>query len=185
MKITYLLKSTDSCNSTRMIIASEVEWKRVVDANKNLPIEKKRYFISDIICDGNDMDIMKIEVTYQEHLEWMRNHMRRVRNFNFGKEYQLMSLDAPANDGSSESLVDMKNPVTRELEAMVLCDYFLDEVRIALRTWNPWAEDFLDLYLAEQSKSSAAIVAQRYSVSERMGRIYKNRFEDFLRNFIS
>lgn len=183
MKISYLLKSADSCNGTRLVIASEVEWKHIIGLNKDLPGEKKRYFISDIILDGSDMDIMKIEVTYQEHLEWMREHMRHVRNHTLEKRYQILSLDTTGQDSSDSLPAGRKSPV-RDLEALVLHDCFIDELRTALRTWNPWAEDFLDLYLSEQRKSSAVIVAQRYGVSERMGRTYKKQFEEFLRSFL-
>jgi hypothetical protein len=163
--------------------ASEAEWKRIIHCNKHLPVMEKRYFISDIILDGSDIDIMKIEVTYQEHLDWMRKHMRRVRNHNLEKGYQMLSLDAAAQEGS-DSLPEGRKAATRELEALVLRDCLIDDLRIALRTWNPWAEDFLDLYLSEQSKSSAVIVAKKYGVSERMGRTYKKQFEEFLRNFL-
>ena len=183
MITTYLIRKADINGNPILAIASKSEWISITLQNRSLPADKRRYFISDCIVDGSDMDLMVIEVSYEEHRKWNREHMRAMRNINEGKKYLHLSLDAPTESNPDIEL----NEVAEDsfcLEATVLEEYSIETISQILRKWNIWAVDMLDMYLDGNAKGSAALIAQKYGVSERMGFKYKKQFEVFIKKLI-
>ena len=66
MKITYLAYTKQPDKSTRLSVVSYDEWKQVVQKNRMLPAEKRRYFITDCFHDAGTLDCMVIETSYEE-----------------------------------------------------------------------------------------------------------------------
>ena len=129
------------------------------------------------------MDLLVIEVSYEDHLKWNTEHMKSVRNIKEGKKYLHVSLNAPYEDGSGLELgACIPSPIN--FESDVLERYNTEQVREVLREWKPWAEDFFNCYLEDKSSVSATLVAKKRGVSERQGRRDKKEFEKYLKNLI-
>lgn len=67
MKITYLAYTQQPDKSTRLSVVSYDEWKQIVQENRVLPAEKRRYFITDCFQDTDTLDCMVIETLYEEN----------------------------------------------------------------------------------------------------------------------
>lgn len=73
MRITYLVYENGQ-DGGKLRIATKEEWSRIMDENRGLPCDKRRYFIEDTIDDFGEMDRMYIESSKQEYLQsafWM------------------------------------------------------------------------------------------------------------------
>ena len=70
-----------------------------------------------------------------------------------------------------------------DMEAAVISEMIMDELKKQLFAWKPWAVDLLAYYLAEKKKSCTAAMAKKYGVSEQVIRKYKRQFEKFVKNF--
>ena len=55
MKNTFLIYVEKDSPEKGLRIASKTEWKQIMNDNKELPSEQKRYFIKDCIDDGSDI----------------------------------------------------------------------------------------------------------------------------------
>lgn len=183
MKITYLVNKLGSNGFAQLAVAGKDEWQAIMAINKSLPPEQRRYFEIDYILDGDEIDIMYIEVSQAEHSKWNKVHTAAMRNRRFGEKYLKLSLDAPGDEDSESSLGELI-PSPFDIEAAALDQFNTDKIRQALRKWNVWAEDMLDIYLAGKAKSSAYEIAERYGVSSRQGRTYKKQFEEFLKKIL-
>lgn len=185
MKMTYLLNKQQPDGTVQLEIATYDEWLGLVEANKLLPPSQRRYFIRDYIADGYELDCMVIEVSRQEYCTWNREHMAAERNRSTGKKFQHLSLDVKlfsADEG--ESLQD--SLITANLMEDMVCERMLIEnLRVSLAHWKPWANGLLDLYLQGQKKSCTAALAAKYGVSQQTARKYKRQFENFIKNFLS
>ena len=71
----------------------------------------------------------------------------------------------------------------RNMEAAVIDDILMDELKKQLSNWKPWAADMLEQYLAGRKRSCSADMAEKYGVSEQVIRKYKRQFEEFIRKF--
>ena len=67
MKITYLAYTQQPDKSTRLSVVSYDEWKQIVQENRVLPAEKRRYFITDCFQDTDTLDCMVIETLYEKN----------------------------------------------------------------------------------------------------------------------
>lgn len=181
MKTTYLVNGEDSKGNISLRVASEEEWKAITASNKGLPAGERRYFISDCIVEGNDMDLLVIEVSYEDHLKWNTEHMKSVRNIKEGKKYLHVSLNAPFK-GNSELELGECIPFPISFESDVLERYNTEQMREKLREWKPWAVDFFDEYLDGNAKGSAVKVANKHGIPERTAYSYKRQFENYLLN---
>lgn len=183
MKTTYLISKPQADGSIQLSITDREEWLAVVKANKQLPAEKRRYFILDYIKDGTDLDCMVIEAPIDVYRSWIREHMASKRNRDAGKEYEHLSMDAPVV--GSDGVVTLLDTISagNSVEESVCGEMLMAELREALAAWKPWANDLLDIYLRGKKRSCTEFMAQKYSVSPQVIRKYKRQFEDFVKNF--
>jgi len=183
MKITYLVKKKQEDGSMRLAVVSHQEWRAVVEKNKTLPAEQKRYFILDYIPDGSDMDKMVVEVPADMYREWHREHMASKRNRDLGKNYRHISLESTMEVKDVRAdLTDMDIIVDKVSEEH-RSQKILEMLRNSLAEWKPWAVDLLDFYLLGRRKDCTDVMAQKYGVSSRMVRKYKKQFENFIKKF--
>lgn len=167
--------------SVQLSIADREEWQAAVKANKQLPAEKRRYFILDYIKDGADLDCMVIEAPVNVYRTWIREHMASKRNRDAGKGYQILSLDAPVAD--SDGVETMFDTISAggSVEESICVEMLLTDLRETLAAWKSWANDLLDIYLQGRKRSCTELMAQKYSVSSQVIRKYKRQFEDFVK----
>ena len=184
MKITYLINQVQPDGSTRLSTATATEWRSAVHTNKDLPLDRQRYFIRDYIADGDDMDCMVIEVSASEYIQWDKDRSAARRNREAGKGFHVFSLDAPLADtyGAKTRLEQL--PGQTRLESMVCDSVLMEELKEALAAWKPWATDLLELYLNGQKRACTEILSQKYGVSPQVIRKYKRQFEEFAKKFL-
>lgn len=184
MKTTYLLNKIQSDGNVRLSIATFEEWLAVVNDNKSLPATQQRFFIVDCIADGDNMDRMVMETTAEEYRKWNRDRMASARNRALGKSYQILSLDAPLQ--TKDVSLDLRDALSsgEQVEEQVCSTILEAELRIALTTWKPWANDMLDCYLGGERRTCTDILSAKYGVSPQVIRKYKRQFEKFVKNFL-
>jgi len=170
--------------STCLSVASAAEWLSAVNGNKGLPFEQRRYFILDYIADGDDLDCMVIETSLAEYREWDRSRPAEKRNRRAGQALQQVSLDTPPYDSEdSGSLLDLIAADT-QVESTACDTVLMDELRKALASWQPWANDLLEMYLNGQKRAYTKVLARKYGVSPQVVRKYKRQFEKFIKKFL-
>ena len=79
----------------------------------------------------------------------------------------------------------MHCPTVLRTAAAVLDAVLIDELKIRLTAWKPWAAELLAHYLAGRKKSCTAVMAEKYGVSEQVIRKYKRQFEAFVKKFLA
>lgn len=185
MKTTYLLREQQADGSIRLVVASAEAWRSAVAANKNLPTEQRRYFVFDYIPDGDEVDRMVIETSIEDYRVWHKDHMSAKRNREYGKGFQILSMDAliATKDGPI-SFGDLVLSGQR-VEDDICNQMLMDKLRTELAEWRPWANDVLDLYLQGKKRICTDFLAEKYGVSLQAVRKYKRQFEAFLKKFLS
>ncbi len=182
MKNTYLINKQQKDGTTALCIATIEEWLAVVNSNRNLPTEQRRYFIADCIEEGKDIDRMIIEVTYAEYRRWNSRHTMTERSRKAGKKYQHLSLDAALSETNEIALLECLGG-TEDIEAIAIDEILMDELKRRLSAWKPWAMDMLESYLVGEKRTCSAAMAAKYGVSEQVIRKYKRQFEEFIKKF--
>lgn len=181
MKKTYLIYK--QVNGIRQLVtASQKEWDDILKENRQAPSEKRRRFVKDCIEEGDDLDCMYIEVSPSEHQAWNSRNTVRQRKRKIGELYTHLSLDSGVSESDIESLHESV-PSSFDLERTAVDHVLIDELRLALRRWQPWAEELLDLYLSGKKRSCTENLCQKYGLSSRAVRKRKAAFEKFILDF--
>ena len=97
--------------------------------------------------------------------------------------YTHLSLDAGVPDTDIESLHE-RVPCGFNLERLVMDQVLMGELKQALRTWKPWAEELLELYLSGSKRSCTNGLREKYQLSDRAVRKCKETFEKFVLDFL-
>lgn len=180
-KSTYLVKSAPKSGATMEEITGK-QWFEIVRANKDLPASQRRYFIVDKITDDGFEDRIVMEVSEQEYTRWKVEQQARRRNLNEAAEYTFLSLEDLAPEGTviAETLEDT-------VDAIGTCatKILLQELKISLSEWNCWGVELLAMYLNGKRRASTAWLASKCGISEKQARIYRKRFEAYIKNFLS
>lgn len=184
MQTTYLVNKRLPDGTTRLEIATHDEWLSLVTINKQLPFDRRHYFIRDYIADGDDLDCMIIETSAEEYRTWNREHTAAERNRALKRGYQHLSLDSNLfRTDEAESLLDTL-ATTESVEEQIYEGMLIEDLRKELARWKPWANDMLKMYLTGRKKSCTSALAQKYGVSEQTVRKYKRQFESFINIFL-
>ena len=183
MKTTYLLNKAQPDGSVCLSIATRGEWLTVVETNKFLPTDQRRYFIIDCIADCQDADRMVIETSAEEYRKWNKARMASARNRALGKSYYILSLDVPIRIG--DIVLDLREALNsgERLEEQVCAEMLAVELKEALTAWKPWANDLLECYLRGDRRTCTGFLSEKYRVSPQVIRKYKRQFEAFVKNF--
>ena len=182
MKFTYLVYK--EINGVRQLAAAtQEEWNAILKENRCLPLEQRRRFIKDCIADGDEMDCMYIEAPASEHREWNSKNTIKQKKRKIGMRYTHLSLDSEVPDTEVDSLHECV-PSEFNLEELVADQVLMEELKRALRAWNPWAEELLDLYIAGAKRSCTSVLCKKYQLSDRAVRKRKAAFEKFILDFL-
>lgn len=183
MKTTYLVNKEQKDGSVRLTAVSSAEWLEVVESNKLLPADRRRYFILDYIAEDGDLDRMVIEAPADVYRDWHREHMAAQRNRELGKGFCRLSLDVPVPIEHDYARLEESVATEEDVEEMVCSRMLMDELREKLAAWKPWANELLDLYLLGQRRTCTAALAEKCGVSQQVIRKHKRQFEEFVKNF--
>ena len=184
MKNTFLMNKIHEDGGAALCVVTAEEWLDAVKENRSLPPEQRRYFISDCIEEGDTFDRMIIEVPYSEYRRWNSRHTVSERSRRAKKEFLHLSLDAAVPGSPTLALSDCLAD-SGSMETAVLDAVLIDELKIRLTAWKPWAAELLAHYLAGRKKSCTAVMAEKYGVSEQVIRKYKRQFEAFVKKFLA
>lgn len=182
MKTTYLIYPDKSAQ--KLVVADQEEWKAIVARNAGCPKDQRRYFIADIIVDGDEMDCMIIETTEEEHRRWCNERKPIYRNLQAQKIIKFLSIDATFDAGTEENSLLAFLPSETDVIGIVQSDIAMEQLRVALREWKPWAENMLDFYLSGKKRTCNSFFMLRYGISERQVERYKAQFEEFVKKFL-
>lgn len=185
MKITYLAYTKQPDKSTRLSVVSYDEWKQVVQKNRMLPAEKRRYFVTDCFQDADTLVCMVIETSYEEYRQWNRERMAAKRNRNLGQKICILSLNTYLKD--SQNCITLEDVLQADdhTEKKMIDKVQLEALQKELEDWRPWGVFLLELYLAGEHRSCVPMLVRRYKVSPQTARKYKRQFENFLKKFFA
>ncbi len=182
MKTTYLVYK--QVNGVRQLTtATQAEWDAILKENRQLPLSEQRRFMKDCFEDGGELDCMYIEVPASEYRKWNNTNSVQQRRRKIGMLYEHLSLDAGVPDTDIDSMHECV-PSDFNLEHLAVDEVLVDELREALRAWKPWAEELLELYLAEEKRSSTKALCEKYRLSYRAVQKRKASFEKFILDFL-
>lgn len=181
MKVTYLIYA--DATTQELVVADQQEWKAIIAHNRGCPQDQRRYFISDIIAEGPGLDCMVIETTKEQHRKWNSARKAAYRNRQAMKKIKFLSLDATFEVETEETSLLAFLPCDNDAYDKVQSDLAMEELRAALREWQPWAEEMLDLYLQGKKHKCASTLAPKYGLTMRSIQLYMKKFEEYTKNF--
>ena len=183
LKNTYLVRVINSDNKAHLEEISVHEWRQILAANKELPKEERRYFIVNIIPTADGADRMFIEVPYEEYKTWDSERTVQREKNKYRRLYQHFSLEQ-SFDRNDEHAEDWLLAAQESVEYRVESDMATESLLKALALWQPWAVDLYYAYISGRKYQCNRELAEKYHVSERTIRNYKERFEAFVKNFL-
>ena len=78
MKTTVLIyKEVDGVR--QLVVATKKEWEDILEANRGLPMTERRLFEENTIREGNEVDRMFIEVSFEDYQKWHREAALRAK----------------------------------------------------------------------------------------------------------
>lgn len=172
MKNTYLARHFKENGKAYLVEVTGDEWKKIITANKTLPVEERRYFIAHCIEEPDGIDRMYIEVSKNEYQKWNSENTSAGKKRKYKNQYTLVSLDDYLLDQDNlfhgEVVTDDK-----KFEDEVMDSLSMYELKEKLAAWQPWALDLLEAYLSGRKKECTAEIADKYGVSKQTARSYK------------
>ena len=183
LKNTYLVRVINSDNKAHLEEISVHEWRQILAANKKLSKEEQRYFIVNIIPTADGADRMFIEVPYEEYKTWDSERTVQREKNKYRRLYQHFSLEQSFGD-NDEQAEEWLMAAQESVEYRVESEMATDSLLKALALWQPWAIDLYYAYISGRKHQCNHELAEKYHVSERTVRNYKERFEAFVKNFL-
>lgn len=183
MKTTYLFMDKSANGETCLVMGTLEQYKAITIANAKLPMEQRRHFIVDRIPEGGELDVMYIETDYSKYLEWRRQYVASHRNRQYAKLYTIISLDAANPIDESLTMHDCI-PAATDVEAEAIENAEMDNLRVCLANWKPWATDLLDAMLSGTYRECTHELAQKHGVTDRQFRNCKRQFIQKLKSLL-
>lgn len=181
IKSTFLVRD-ESAALPALKEVSRDEWHAIISRNKTLPPSEQRYFISDIIAEDGDVDIMIMETDCKSYKKWHVDNNSRCKLLKSKKGKKLFSLDA--EPGTLEcAVVTSALSDGIEIEEPIHNAVANEALRKALVLQKPWAMDLFECYQRGEKRSCTKQLARKYEVSEVTIRKRKIAFEKFCKNF--
>ena len=183
VKSTVLVRSINQSGQSILKEISGQELKIIFLKNKKLPKEERRYFMVSRIREGDVLDKMYIEIPYEEYKAWNSGQtVRRVKN-QYRSLYKHISLEQTAEDGG-EQAEEWLLAAQDSVETVIETDMMNENLLKALALWQPWAVDLYYAYISGRKYQCNRELAEKYHVTERTIRNYKERFEKFVKLFL-
>lgn len=183
MKTTYLVYSDVKADNKELVLATQEEWDAILETNRSLPREQRRFFIKDKITDGNDCDVMYIETSREEYNKWHSKQAMQYKKIKAKLNYSFLSLDSGITADGGITLAETL-PDELDLEGQIIDEIMLKELRVALNAWRDWANELFDYYLDGMKKDATRILCEKYGLSERCIQKRKKMMEDFIKKFL-
>lgn len=183
MKNTYLVYKDVNAEEKELVVATPQEWHSIMEENKRLPREQRRFFIKDCISDFEDIDCLYIETSREEYNRWHSRYEVSVQKRKCEKGYRMLSLDY-FSDGDDNIPLQNVLASSEDVEKEVGSDMMMQELRRRLNEWKPWANELLDFYLAGKRASATRFFIQKYGISGTTVQKRKHQLDEFVKNFL-
>ena len=181
MKVTYLVFENGIGSNLR--VASKEEWKRILEDNRALPRQERRFFVQDSIVDFDGVDTVYIEASKEEYDRWHAENQRVYRKRERAGEVEMLSFDISTQTTDDATLLDTMTDGINWEDAMIE-EIRLKELREKLAAWRDWANELLDYYLDGMQMEATAILSEKYGVSQKTIRLRKRSLEEVLKKFL-
>lgn len=182
MKVTYLVFENGIGSALR--VATKEEWNRIMQVNRTLPREQRRFFIRDCIEDCNVMDAIYIEVAKEDYDKWHRENQQKYEKRIKTGDIITFSIDTPTKTSEGLPLVDIVSDEF-DWEEKMIDDILLMELRNRLEGWREWANELLDYYLAGEQIAATRILASKHGLSEQLIRRRKRELEAYIKKYFN
>lgn len=133
MKNTYLVYKDVTAEKKELVVATPQEWHSIMEENKRLPREQRRFFIKDCISDFDDIDCLYIETSREEYNRWHSRYEVSVQKRKCEKGYRMLSLDY-FSDGDDNIPLQNVLASSEDIEKEVGSDMMMQELRRILPT---------------------------------------------------
>ncbi len=182
MKNAFLVLNDPSNKDSGLHVASIKEWNQILEINRTLPRDQRRFFIKDSFEDCGEIDCMYIETTREEYDKWHSQQVYAQKKRKLGEQYGKVSFQDTTSVGEGLTYEEViGNGV--DLEEAVIKDTQLEALKQSLAEWKPWALDVLTLYLSEKKEEATLFISKKCRVSIRTAQRWKIQFEEFVMNF--
>lgn len=178
MKMTYLINSYRSDGSTELVETTYKHWHEIVDENKKVPRDKRRYFYADVIAENDHYDCIVMEVSATVFYQWSNETRAARRNLAEMKKYSHISWEILSAYGDDCMLM------SDTMETSIINAETIAALKSHLAAWKPWATAVWDLFLEGNSKQVGPYLVHKYGIGESTARRYKHQFKNFVKNFI-
>ena len=181
IKITFLVRDESAALSALKEVSRD-EWHAIISKNKTLPTSEQRYFISDIIAEDGDVDIMIIETDCKSYKKWHVYNNARCKLLKSKEGKKFFSLDA--EPGTLEcAVVTSALSDGIEIEESIHNAVANEALRKALVFQKPWAMDLFESYQLGEKRACTKQIAEKYGVCDFTVRRWKKEFEKYCKNF--
>lgn len=178
MKTTYLINSYLPDGSTELVQTTAEHWHKIVEENKKLPKEKRRYFYADIIADSYPFDCIVMEVSADLFNMWSNENRNSRRNCSEKTRYSHISLELLMEEYDSCIMSSCS------FEEDFVGSVIIEELRKKLSGWKPWGIAVLDMYLSGQKASVAQFLTTKYGLPQSTAYRKREEFENFAKIFL-
>ena len=138
---------------------------------------KKNTYLVRVISSENEPRLEEISGTWNSE-----QTVRREKN-KYRRLYQHFSLEQNFRE-DEEQAEDWMLAAQDSVDFLVESDITTENLLKALALWQPWAVDLYFAYISGRKHQCNRELAEKYQVSERTIRNYKERFEEFVKIFL-
>ena len=182
MTITYLVYEVSAAAGGELHVATKEQWNRIMEQNRSLPRDKRRFFVQDCIDDCGSLDCLYIETTKADYDKWHSAHQVRYKKRKDSEDIVILSGDTSTQTENGTLLDTLSDDIN--WEEQMIDGIRMKELREALAAWRSWAVEMLDLYMAGMKTKASRILSEKYGVSQKTIRERKCAFEAFVLNFL-
>ena len=168
----------------RLFHESDIKMIQVIECFKRtgMPIKDIKQFI-EYVKMGDD----SLEARYQmfkEREAAVKQQMQDLEKQMELIQHKLWYYQTAIDAGTEENSLLAFLPSETDVIGIVQSDIAMEQLRVALREWKPWAENMLDFYLSGKKRTCNSFFKLRYGISERQVERYKAQFEEFVKKFL-
>lgn len=180
MKTTYLVFENGIGSALR--IASKEEWNKILEDNRLLSREYRRFFIRDCFEDCGSMDCMYIETSKEEYDKWHSAYQVKYKKRKDAEGIVILSGDSSTQTEDGTLLDTLSDDIN--WEDLMIDSIRMKELRKALSSWERWGCELLDMYLNGQKVRASQFLSQKYGFTLITARRRRETFEKFVLKFL-
>ena len=79
---------------------------------------------------------------------------------------------------------DAVRQLSLEYDDIVISEARIEELKVALKAWKPWAMDIFEIFSSGDAKRCSSIISHKYAVSAQTARSYIRKFKKFIKEFL-